>query len=126
PLIDEQAVSVIFARIKEKAEALSYTVNVNPSRKPGAVSAKVLDPITRAALERKREWLPGVLGLGLNVGNDEGELRIGSDHLDRELEEDLTIYPDGIYDWGTRRAHNPLSLICEFGVIDNDGEIGFG
>lgn len=126
PLIDEQAVSVIFARIKEKAEALSYTVNVNPSRKPGAVSAKVLDPITRAALERKREWLPDVLGLGLNIGNDEGELRIGSDHLDRELEEDLTIYPDGIYDWGTRRAHNPLSLICEFGAIDNDGEIGFG
>jgi hypothetical protein len=126
PLVDEQGVSVIFARIREKAEALGYTVGKKPSRKPGAVSAKVRDPVTRAALERKREWLPDVLGLGLNVGNAEGELRIGADHLDRELEEDLTIYPDGIYDWGTRRAHNPVSLICEFGEIDDNGEIHFG
>lgn len=126
PLVDEQGVSVIFARIREKAEALGYTVGKKPSRKPGTVSAKVRDPITRAALERKRDWLPDVLGLGLNVGNDEGELRIGADHLDRELEEDLTIYPDGIYDWGTRRAHNPISLICEFGEIDDEGEIHFG
>lgn len=124
PRVDERDVSALFDRIKAKAEALGYAVNVGPAQKPVSNTDKVRDPVMRAVLEHRKDWLPDVLGLGLNVGD--GELRVNSDHLGRDLQEALTIYSDGIYDFGTRRAHDPVSLICEFGEIDDDGDIGFG
>ncbi|TXN01701.1 AAA family ATPase [Methylobacterium sp. WL64] len=61
-------------------------------------------------------------------GPTEQPWRITSGELWREdiLQEDLCIYPDGIHDFGTERHHTPVSLICEFGDIEADGEISFG
>lgn len=124
PLVSAADVTGLFVAFKEKAEAIGYSVDVKPERKPAAPTTVVRDPIKRAVLERRKDWLPDVLDLGLNMR--EGELRVSSEHLGRELEEDLAIYPDGIHDYGTRRSHDPISLICEFGKIDDDGNVQFG
>jgi hypothetical protein len=42
------------------------------------------------------------------------------------LEEDISIYPDGIHDHGTERTHTIVSFIREFGALDGEGNIGFG
>ena len=51
---------------------------------------------------------------------------MSSAELERELDEDLVIYADGIQDFGTERSHTPSSAIAEFGAIDDAGDILFG
>ena len=48
----------------------------------------------------KAAWHPGILGY-----------RVTSKALGRELEEDLSIVPDGIMDWGTREGMTPIDLV---------------
>ena len=90
---------------------------------------KRLDPygaVMRAVVERREAWVPVLFNWG--PGPAKSPWRITSDELWREdvLQEDLCVYPDGIYDFGTERGHDPISLISEFGSVEADDEIGFG
>jgi hypothetical protein len=82
------------------------------------------EAVTREIMRRRAEWIPQVVPCTL--GKPDDEWRVTSEELERNLEEDLSIYPDGIYDHGTERSHTPLSLICEFGTVDAAGDISFG
>jgi hypothetical protein len=90
---------------------------------------KPLDPygaVMRAVVGRREAWVPNLFTWG--PGPTKDLWRITSSELRREdlLQEDLCIYPDGIYDFGTERGHDPISLICEFGSVEAVDEIGFG
>lgn len=98
----------------------------------GRTEPKSRQHIVYAEIMRRRtEWVGDIVPTGLRT--DTGEWRIPSrggeysrSALDRDLEEDLVIYRNGIFDYGTRRNHTPVSLICEFGKIDDKGHIEFG
>ncbi|WAX96631.1 helicase RepA family protein [Aminobacter sp. NyZ550] len=79
--------------------------------------------VLREVMSRRAEWASAVVPC---IPGDYHEWRVSSAELDRELEEDLSIYSDGIFDHGTERGHTPTSLICEFGNLDESGEISFG
>jgi hypothetical protein len=90
---------------------------------------RCIDPeraVMRAVVARREAWVPNLFNWTPDPTTS--PWRITSGELWREdvLQEDLCVYPDGIYDFGTERAHNPLSLIQEFGAVEGDGEIGFG
>lgn len=123
PLINEADVTELMDEFRNRARELGYAVDEKPGRLSPWTSVQTRDPIFRAVLERKDEWLPDVLGAPAAAALP---VRITSGDLDRELEEDLEVFPDGIYDFGTRRSHDPITLICEFGAIDIQGEIIFG
>ncbi|MCJ2116733.1 AAA family ATPase [Methylobacterium sp. J-001] len=92
-------------------------------------AGKPLDPygaVMRAVVGRRGAWVPNLFNWRPDPTT--GPWRITSSELRREdlLQEDLCIYPDGIYDFGTERGHDPISLIREFGSVEGDDEIAFG
>ncbi|UVK45677.1 DUF3987 domain-containing protein [Mesorhizobium sp. AR07] len=79
--------------------------------------------LLREVMARRLEWVPSVVPC---VGGEHHEWRISSAELERDLEEDLSIYRDGVFDHGTERSHSPASMIQEFGAVDEYGDISFG
>jgi hypothetical protein len=126
PEITPEAVDEAFAEIAALAEDVGYEVGVKGGRPPKAATGpyKPDEAVTREIMRRRAEWVPYVLPC--TPGKPDREWRVSSADLDRELEEDISIYPDGIYDYGTERSHSIASLICEFAAIDDHGEISFG
>ncbi|WP_245467366.1 DUF3987 domain-containing protein [Mesorhizobium sp. M2A.F.Ca.ET.046.03.2.1] len=127
PLLEPEDLDRAFDEISAAATRLGYAVPAPASKQKvaGATGAPYTsgDAVLRAVMARRSEWLPSVVPV---VPGDHDEWRVSSADLDRDLEEDLSIYPDGIFDHGTERKHSPASLIREFGNIDEAGDITFG
>lgn len=83
------------------------------------------DHIAKEVWQRREEWTPEVLPFHFSA-RPAGDWRIRSAELGRSLDEDLCIFPDGCWDYGTERRHTPISLIREFGHLEQDGSIVFG
>ena len=79
--------------------------------------------IDRELMRRRLDWAPEMLPGDPPLS---GDWRIPSSALERDLEEALVLYPDGIFDFGTERRHTPLSLIREFGEVNAADQISFG
>lgn len=125
PSIEASQVDELMTQISELAKKLGFQTLIATRPSPrSAQSASSADQIVlREVLARRDCWLPSLLPVSTS-GN--GELRIPSADLGRDLDEDLAVFTDGIYDYGTERTHTPTSLIAEFGSIDDDGDIVFG
>ncbi|WP_366509890.1 DUF3987 domain-containing protein [Mesorhizobium sp.] len=125
PLLDPEDLGRAFDEISAAAARLGYAVPASKQKVAGAIGAPYTpgDAVLRAVMARRSEWVPSVVPV---VPGDHQEWRVSSAELDRDLEEDLSIYPDGIFDHGTERKHSPASLICEFGNVDEAGDITFG
>ncbi|HEY9346239.1 MAG TPA: hypothetical protein VIQ53_13055, partial [Inquilinus sp.] len=72
--------------------------------------------VEREIMSRRADWIGDVLPC--SPGTPDTEWRVSSAQLDRDLEEDIAVYPDGVHDFGTGRSHAPVSLIREFGAVD--------
>lgn len=127
PLLTPEQLTDIFARIAAAAERAGFVIveRKKPVIDFGKGPFTPAQAVARAVMVRRAEWVPELLPC--DPGNSDGEWRITSEQLERDLEEDLCIYRDGIFDHGTERAHpNPVSFIQEFGSIDAAGDITFG
>lgn len=85
------------------------------------------DHIAKEVWQRREEWAPDVLPFHFSA-RPAGNWRISSAELGRSprLDEDLCIFPDRCWDYGTRRWQTPISLVQEFGHVEANGEIVFG
>ncbi|MBZ9742364.1 DUF3987 domain-containing protein [Mesorhizobium sp. CO1-1-4] len=124
PVITPDALNEIVGAISAAALRIGYNPKSSPAR-----SVRENEPpyspylaVLKAVMLRRAEWVPDVIPV---VPGNHAEWRVSSVELDRDLEEDLSVYPDGIYDHGTRRDHTPPSLIAEFAAIDAAGQITF-
>jgi hypothetical protein len=82
-----------------------------------------VDPadLCAAAMERLDDWVPHYFPGARREGT--GAWRVTSEMLGRELEEDLSIHPEGIKDWGmsdqegeTREGRRtPIEVLMEYG-----------
>ncbi len=125
PVISASEAMAILCELDEQASRLGFEINSSRSKmldEPRGPHAPA-EAVRRQIMARRADWIPVVIPY---TASDQREWRVPSAALDRDLEEDLVIYDDGIFDHGTERAHTPVSLICEFGMIERDGEITFG
>ena len=60
-------------------------------------------------------WVPDVFGGAAVYQPGTGAWRISSQALGRDLEEDLSIHPNGATDWGTRESLTAIDLVERFG-----------
>ncbi|OWK18889.1 hypothetical protein AJ88_03160 [Mesorhizobium amorphae CCBAU 01583] len=125
PTLDSAKLDELIPAIVEAARSLGFSL---ASSKGG--SGREMKPpyapavaVHRAVMARRSDWVPSIVPC---APTPDHEWRITSAELDRDLEEDLAIFPDGIRDYGTERTHTPTSFIREFGAIAGDGSIGFG
>ncbi len=80
--------------------------------------------VMAAICQRRDRWVPALLGLLPRPADREWRIS-GAELLRDDLQEDLVVFDDGIYDFGTERAHDPVSLIREFGAVNGEA-IQFG
>jgi len=128
PVISPEAVAELMAEIAVLAKKHCFEVIACPEYRQ-TVRAGPYTPeqaVTREIMRRRSEWVREVVPCLPPRNDAEGEWRVTSEELDRELDEDLTIYPDGIFDHGTERPHSSVSFIREFGALDASGAISFG
>ncbi|WP_188394025.1 DUF3987 domain-containing protein [Mesorhizobium sp. SARCC-RB16n] len=125
PVLESAKLDALIPAIVETAKSLGFhlasskTSGGKDTKPPYSPAAAVL----RAVMARRAEWVPSVVPC---TPTNDREWRITSADLDRDLDEDLAIFPDGIHDYGAERTHTPTSFICEFGSIDDASEISFG
>lgn len=79
----------------------------------GAAGDGFFKAVNRAALESLAAWVPRVFPKAKQ--QETGAYRVTSADLGRAYEEDLSIHPDGIQDFGPRRGLSPCDLVMEWG-----------
>lgn len=133
PTISTKTAHEILIAIRDEAEKHGFEATLDAT-KAGKLHQQRTGPlkpaekVKHAIMKRRAEWLPYIVPCQIGASDAEWSIPSRDDRfgLDRDLQERLCIYPDGIYDFGTERSHNPVSLICEFGSIDEAGDISFG
>jgi len=70
--------------------------------------------VKSAALANLGSWVPEIFA-NARFQPGTGAWRISSIDLGRDLEEDLSIHPDGIQDWGIRKGLTAIDLVIEHG-----------
>lgn len=109
------------------AKPLAATVaGQNPgspsSRAPAGEGSPFFRAVNSAALAALHEWVPAIFGSAARFQPGTGAYRVSSQSLGRKLEEDLSIAPNGIRDWGIgdmgdarEGARTPIDLVIAFG-----------
>ena len=74
------------------------------------------------AFQNLGAWVPEIFGSAAELPADTGAWRISSEALGRDLEEDLSIHPDGVTDWGVwdigdakRGKRTAIDIVIEYG-----------
>ncbi|OBQ77407.1 DUF3987 domain-containing protein [Mesorhizobium sp. WSM3873] len=125
PVLEPAKLDVLIPAIVQAAKELGFDLTSskrsadNDTKPPYPPAMAVLN----AVMARRSDWVPSIVPRSASADR---EWRISSAELDRDLEEDLVIFTDGIHDYGAEWTHNPASLIREFGAVDSAGEINFG
>ncbi|MFD1982582.1 DUF3987 domain-containing protein [Mesorhizobium newzealandense] len=125
PIMESAKLDALIPAIVEAAKPLGFsltssTASIGRDQKapyPPAVA------VLREIMARRADWVPSIVPCSPSADR---EWRISSADLDRDLEEDLAVFPDGIHDHGAERTHTPISLIREFGAVADDGSLYFG
>ncbi|MGI4942041.1 MAG: hypothetical protein ACRYHQ_16020, partial [Janthinobacterium lividum] len=68
--------------------------------------------VNTAALATIGAWLPSVFPRA-ELQDGTGAWRIRSEDLGRQLEEDISVHPDGAQDFGTRQGCSPVDIVLE-------------
>ncbi|MER8405317.1 YfjI family protein [Mesorhizobium sp. M1307] len=126
PILESAKLDALIPAIVQAAGSLGFNLASSTSGS-GKVSKPPYAPavaVLRAVMSRRADWAPSIVPC---TPTADREWRVTSSELDRDLEEDLAIFPDGLIDFGTEwTRHTPASLIQEFGAIAADCSIGFG
>ena len=67
-----------------------------------------------AALADIGAWLPTIFPRA-ELQDGTGAWRIRSEDLGRQLEEDISVHPEGAQDFGTRQGCSPVDIVLEHG-----------
>ncbi|MGI4943749.1 MAG: bifunctional DNA primase/polymerase, partial [Janthinobacterium lividum] len=70
--------------------------------------------VNTAALANIDAWLPTIFPRA-EMQSGTGAWRIRSEDLGRQLEEDISVHPDGAQDFGTRQGCSPVDIVLEHG-----------
>lgn len=73
--------------------------------------------VNRAALDNLARWVPRLFPRA--ALQQTGAYRVNSTDLGRDFEEDLSIHPDGVRDFGPRVGLSPCDVVMEWGGAPN-------
>jgi predicted P-loop ATPase len=98
-------------RVKDDGKATGNGT-ARPKRKPGEPQT-FFQQVNAHSLEFVQEWAKALFPKA-RYQKGTGAWRVTSKDLGRSLEEDLSLYPDGIWDWGLERPYTPIDLVREY------------
>ncbi|MCS3896035.1 hypothetical protein M2171_005168 [Bradyrhizobium japonicum USDA 38] len=80
--------------------------------------------VNSAAIVSPNRWVK-TLFPGAQHQPGTGAWRVSSEELGRKLEEDISIHPDGIQDFGREHGTNPIELVREYGGAPTTKDAAF-
>jgi hypothetical protein len=92
-------------RVKEKPK---------PSRTVASGGKSFWQQVNTAALVSPDKWVPALFS-DAKYQAGTGAWRVSSEELGRSLQEDISIHPDGIQDFGRELGTSPIELVREYG-----------
>jgi putative DNA primase/helicase len=95
----------------------------SPARTRPGNGATFFADVNAAALAAIERWAPRLFPSGRPHAT--GAWRVRSEDLGRGLEEDISIHPDGIRDFGEERPLTPLDLVIEHGGASDAVQAAF-
>lgn len=97
------------AKTKDKPPATKVRASAQPDK-----GASDFERINAAALSLLGDWVPALFPTA-RYYEATGAWRITSRDLGRKLQEDLSLHPNGINDYGEERGLTPIDVVVKFG-----------
>lgn len=124
PIIEPSDLS----RFLSRAEAIlaeSGTPEKQPAPRPARASGgSFWQRVNSAALANPDRWVPALFPSAHREAGT-GAWRVSSASLGRSLQEDLSIHPDGIQDFGEEKGTTAISLVQEYGGAPSPKDAAF-
>lgn len=115
--LDEGVLGRLLATIRAAKQA---TKQANPQAAKASKAAKPVhqgagdfERVNAAALALLDLWVPSLLPKAVKTAG--GAWRVSSKDLGRQLQEDLSLHPSGIQDFGTEAGLTPIDVVVQFG-----------
>jgi putative DNA primase/helicase len=86
-----------------------------PNSHTTSASASFFDNMNRVALQRLDAWVPSLHPTARKQAT--GAWRVSSRALGRDLEEDLSYHPKGIWDYGEETALTAVDAVLRYGAV---------
>jgi putative DNA primase/helicase len=102
------------ARTKAEIEAAAEKAASEEKPRPNGKTGDFFKSVNAAALADLQVWVSRVFGDKAKLQKT-GAYRVSSADLGRNYEEDLSIHPDGIRDFGPEKNLTPIDVVMEFG-----------
>jgi hypothetical protein len=107
-----------------RPETVSSKPKAASRPRSGAGGDNFFKAVNSAALDNLDAWVPHLFEAKAKR-QETGGYRVTSADLGRSLEEDLSIHPSGIQDFGSRQGRSPIDLMMEFGDVSSLQEAAF-
>ena len=112
PVIDETQARTFIAQAEHLLRAAGAREKDKPQRaaKANAHAGKFFSEVNRAALADIKAWVPAIFPRA-RFEPGTGAWRVSSADLGRNLEEDISVHPDGIQDFGEEEVLTAIDLV---------------
>ncbi|WP_159012561.1 bifunctional DNA primase/polymerase [Bradyrhizobium sp. S69] len=119
PIITSEQISAFLVDSEAILASMGERVKEEPKSKRNAAGGKSFwQQVNSAALADLNKWVPALFS-GSQYQSGTGAWRVSSDELGRALQEDISIHPDGVQDFGREKPATPIDLVEEFGGAPN-------
>ena len=99
---------------KEKPPGTGTGGSPKPPREPREGGSNFFRNVNSAALANMEAWVTALFPTAKHQPAT-GAWRISSEDLGRALEEDISIHPDGVWDFGEEVPQSPIDLVITYG-----------
>lgn len=113
PIIEPATVDAFLADAEAILAADGTPARKTPAAKPARSGDTFWQRVNTLALERADTWVSDIFPSAKKQAT--GAWRVASADLGRALEEDISIHPDGVQDFGEEKASTPIQLVGDFG-----------
>lgn len=107
----------------ERGTTTSSSTSSSSGRRSGAGGDTFFKQVNQAALDGLDAWVPKLFPRAQRQAT--GAYRVSSADLGRAFEEDLSVHPAGVQDFGPRRGLSPCDVLMEFGGAPSVQEAAF-
>jgi hypothetical protein len=115
PVITNDEISALLQDAEQILAGLGERVKEEPKQPRRDTGGKSFwQQVNSAALANLDKWVPALFS-GAKHQSATGAWRISSEELGRALEEDISIHPDGVQDFGREKPATPINLVEEYG-----------
>ncbi|MET4092356.1 bifunctional DNA primase/polymerase [Bradyrhizobium sp. S3.5.5] len=124
PAITNSEIAAFLSEAETILAGLGERVKEKPKTKRASAGDSFWQQVNTATIASPDRWVK-TLFPGAQYQPGTGAWRVSSQELGRKLEEDISIHPEGIQDFGREHGATPIELVKEFGGAPTTKDAAF-